>query len=26
VVDDGDQTLGDGDIPQFGNADGRVRC
>jgi hypothetical protein len=26
VVYDGDQTLGDGDIPQFGNADGRVRC
>jgi hypothetical protein len=26
VVDDGDQPLGDGDIPQFRNADGRVRC
>ena len=26
VVDDGDQTLGDGHIPQFGNANGRVRC
>lgn len=26
VVDDGDQPLGDSHIPQFGNANGCVRC